>query len=156
MRDQPTQLCAPSCPSLRNSFALPDPSAHDPTPRPQTDDIVGADLVARCARRGSRLAPNPKDAYLAFAAALASGLDGIINEIEPPDIFEGDVYAARHLPRVPHTLKEATDLFEQSPFVAETLGSEVARHYTHFFRTEQQAFDAFVTDWERRRYFERI
>ena len=47
------------------------PSAHDPTPRPQTDDIVGADLVARCARRGSRLAPNPKDAYLAFAAAAA-------------------------------------------------------------------------------------
>jgi glutamine synthetase len=94
--------------------------------------------------------------YLAFAAALASGLDGIANEIEPPDIFEGDVYAARHLPRVPHTLKEATDLFEQSPFAAEALGSEVARHYTHFFRTEQQAFDAFVTDWERRRYFERI
>jgi glutamine synthetase len=57
---------------------------------------------------------------------------------------------------VPHTLKEATDLFEQSPFAAEALGSEVARHYTHFFRTEQQAFDAFVTDWERRRYFERI
>ena len=32
---------------------------------------MGADLVARCARRGSRLAPNPKDAYLAFAAAAA-------------------------------------------------------------------------------------
>ena len=32
---------------------------------------MGADLVAQCARRGSRLAPNPKDAYLAFAAASA-------------------------------------------------------------------------------------
>jgi glutamine synthetase len=29
-------------------------------------------------------------------------------------------------------------------------------HYLHFFRTEQQAYDAAVTDWERRRYFERI
>ena len=42
--------------------------------------------------------------YLAFAAALASGLDGIRNKIEPPEHFSGDVYAARNLPRVPYTL----------------------------------------------------
>ena len=42
-----------------------------PSSSSPTDDIVGADLVAQCARRGSRLAPNPKDAYLAFAAASA-------------------------------------------------------------------------------------
>jgi glutamine synthetase len=34
--------------------------------------------------------------YLAYAAVLASGLDGIANQIEPPDIFEGDVYMAQH------------------------------------------------------------
>ena len=33
--------------------------------------------------------------YLCFAAALASGLDGIANQIEPPPLFEGDVYAAQ-------------------------------------------------------------
>ena len=35
--------------------------------------------------------------YLAFAASLASGLDGIANRIEPPEHFSGDVYAARDL-----------------------------------------------------------
>jgi glutamine synthetase len=44
------------------------------------------------------------NAYLALAAALASGLDGIANRIEPPECFVGDVYAAKALPRVPYTL----------------------------------------------------
>lgn len=94
--------------------------------------------------------------YLAYAAVLASGLDGIANKIEPPDIFEGDVYAAQHLPRVPYTLKEATDLFANSDFAKRVFGEAVVKHYTHFFRSEQAAFDTAVTDWERQRYFERI
>ena len=94
--------------------------------------------------------------YLAYAAVLASGLDGIVNKIEPPPLFEGDVYAAQHLPRVPYTLREATGLFAESTFARQVFGEEVVEHYTHYFRTEQAAFDTFVTDWERRRYFERI
>lgn len=94
--------------------------------------------------------------YLAYAAVLASGLDGIANKIDPPDIFEGDVYAAQHLPRVPYTLKEATDLFANSDFTKRVFGEAVVKHYTHFFRSEQAAFDTAVTDWERQRYFERI
>jgi glutamine synthetase len=35
-------------------------------------------------------------------------------------------------------------------------GADVVEHYVHVFRTEQSAFDAAVTDWERQRYFERI
>jgi len=94
--------------------------------------------------------------YLAFAASLASGLDGITKKIEPPECFEGDIYAARHLPRVPFTLGEATDRFVKSEFAKHALGEEVVEHYGHFFRTEQSAFNAAVTDWERKRYFERI
>lgn len=94
--------------------------------------------------------------YLAFAAALASGLDGIRNRIEPPDCFTGDVYAARHLPRVAGSLGEATARFAASAFARQALGDDVVAHYTHFFQTEQAAFDRSVTDWERRRYFERI
>jgi len=94
--------------------------------------------------------------YLAFAASLASGLDGISHQIEPPECFVGDIYAARHLPRVPHTLGEATDRFAGSEFAKRALGEEVVEHYTHFFRTEQAAFNRAVTDWERKRYFERI
>ena len=94
--------------------------------------------------------------YLAYAAALASGLDGIENKIEPPEMFVGDVYAAQNLPRVPYTLQEATDAFEQSAFVKQALGDDVHEHYTHYFRVEHRSFDMAVTDWERKRYFERI
>jgi glutamine synthetase len=94
--------------------------------------------------------------YLAFAASVASGLDGIRNKIEPPPIFEGDVYAARTLPRVPYTLEHAVDLFEASEFAKAQFGPDVVEHYAHFYRNEQKAFERVVTDWERRRYFERI
>ena len=94
--------------------------------------------------------------YLAYAAVLAAGLDGIANETEPPDLFSGDVYQARELPRVPYTLRDATDLFESSEFVAAAFGEDVQQHYSHFFRKEQEGFDNAVTDWERWRYFERI
>ena len=94
--------------------------------------------------------------YLAFAAALASGLDGIQQRTEPPECFVGDIYAAKHLPRVPSTLREAADRFAASEFARLVFGAEVVEHYAHFFRTEQAAFDVAVTDWERRRYFERI
>lgn len=94
--------------------------------------------------------------YLTYAAAMASGLDGIRRQLEPPDIYEGDVYAADELPHVPKTLTEAIAQFEQSEFAREAFGREVVEHYTHFFRTEQEAYDRAVTDWERQRYFERI
>jgi glutamine synthetase len=94
--------------------------------------------------------------YLALAASLASGLDGIENRIEPPECFVGDVYAARDLPRVPYTLSQATDMFEKSEFAKRALGEDVVEHYTHFFRSEVRAYESAVTDWERQRYFERI
>jgi len=111
----------------------------------------GQSLRIECRIPGADVNP-----YLVFAAALASGLDGVARKTEPPPVFEGDVYAARTLPRVPYTLAEAVDRFEASDFVKEALGPEVAEHYTHFYRTEQRAFERAVTDWERRRYFERI
>ncbi len=111
----------------------------------------GNSLRIECRIPGADVNP-----YLAFAAALASGLDGIANQIEPPPIFSGDVYAAQHLPRVPYTLRQATDLFAASDFAQQAFGPDVVEHYTHFFRTEQMAYDTAVTDWERQRYFERI
>ena len=94
--------------------------------------------------------------YLAFAASLASGLDGIANHTEPPAHFGGDIYAAQDLPRVPYTLADATDLFATSEFAKRAFGDDVVEHYLHFFRAEQRAYDMAVTDWEIQRYFERI
>jgi glutamine synthetase len=94
--------------------------------------------------------------YLALSGLLASGLDGIARRTEPPAAVDGDVYAAHDVEQVPMSLRDAADAFAASEFAAEALGADVVEHYTHFFRTEQAAFDASVTDWERRRYFERI
>jgi glutamine synthetase len=115
--------------------------------------VVGRDRSLRIECRVPGADCNP---YLVYAAALASGLDGIANRIEPPPVFKGDLYAAQHLPRVPMSLRDATDRFEQSKIVKAAFGEDVVEHYTHFFRKEQEAFDNAVTDWEWKRYFERI
>jgi len=53
-------------------------------------------------------------------------------------------------------LRAANEAFAVSEFVRASLSDDVVAHYAHFFETEQEAFDVAVTDWERRRYFERI
>jgi len=93
--------------------------------------------------------------YLAFAATLAAGLDGIENRIEPSAGFRGDAYAADDLPSVPATLPEAISEFENSDLFRKAFGDEVVEHLLHFARTEQRKFDETVTNWERRRYLER-
>ena len=113
--------------------------------------IVGSGSSLRIECRTPGADANP---YLAFAATLAAGLDGIENKIEPPPAFEGDVYGAQNLPQVPHSLPEAIRELEKSAFARAAFGENVVEHYLHFFRTEQRKFDAAVTDWERRRYFE--
>ena len=93
--------------------------------------------------------------YLAYAAALAAGLDGVRRRVEPPPIFEGDAYAARSLPRIPGTLRDAIAKLQASGFAREAFGEEFFEHYLHFLRTEQRKFDESVTSWERARFFER-
>jgi len=111
----------------------------------------GKSLRIECRIPGADVNP-----YLAFAAAIASGMDGIERQLEPPPVFQGDLYAADEVPRLARSLRDATDRFEASDFARTAFGDAVVDHYVHFFRTEQAAFDAAVTDWERERYFERI
>ena len=94
--------------------------------------------------------------YLAYAALLAAGLDGIERRIDPGPAFRGDVYGAEGLPQVPGSLVEAIGALEQSAFAREALGDAVVDHYLHFARSELAACEAQVSDVERRRYFERI
>jgi glutamine synthetase len=93
--------------------------------------------------------------YLAYAATIAAGLDGIKNRIEPPPIFQGNVYQAADLPQVPRTLRAAIGELERSELAREAFGADVVEHYLHFLRTEQRKFDEAVTCWERARFFER-
>ena len=115
--------------------------------------VVGAGSATRIECRIPGADCNP---YLALAASLASGLDGISQKTEPPEAFVGDIYAAKDLPRVPYSLNQAVEGFAQSKFARKVFGEDVVEHYAHFYATEAAAYEKAVTDWERARYFERI
>jgi glutamine synthetase len=93
--------------------------------------------------------------YLALAAMIASGLHGIDHELALEPALEGSAYAADK-PRVPSTLDEARNLFAISDVARAAFGEEVVDHYLNYARVELEAFQSFVTDWERARGFERL
>ena len=118
----------------------------------------GPSLRMECRVPGGDVNP-----YLALAglvaAALsrvpeASGSAGQLAELPPP--VTGNAYALTGLPRVPATLDEALALWESSALAAEAFGADVVRHYATMARVELEAYRSAVTDWELRRYFERI
>ncbi|MEH3142976.1 MAG: glutamine synthetase family protein [Mycobacterium kyogaense] len=93
--------------------------------------------------------------YLAVSALIAGGLYGIENELELPDALEGNAYKSG-AERLPTTLAEAVELFDNSTIAREAFGDDVVDHYLNYARVELKAFNAAVTDWERVRGFERL
>jgi glutamine synthetase len=93
--------------------------------------------------------------YLGVAAVIAAGLHGIENELPLEPELVGNAYTS-DAPRVPGTLREAAELFAGSKVALAAFGQEVVDHYANAARVELAAFDAAVTDWERRRGFERL
>ncbi|MDQ2875200.1 MAG: glutamine synthetase family protein [Actinomycetota bacterium] len=93
--------------------------------------------------------------YLAVAAMIAAGLDGVDRELPLEPAYAGNAYADDG-PRVPHALRDALGLWEGSELAARAFGPEVVAHYANYARVELAAFDAAVTDWELQRGFERL
>jgi glutamine synthetase len=93
--------------------------------------------------------------YLGVAALVAAGLYGIENELPLQPELAGNAYTS-DAPRVPATLREAADLFAGSTIAVDAFGKDVVEHYTNAARVELAAYDSTVTDWERRRGFERL
>ena len=116
--------------------------------------LCGADTKAirvECRVGGADLNP-----YLAFAALLASGLDGIENKMKLEPVFSGDAYSsAQRLREIPKTLREAIELLDNSKFLRGAMGDDVVDHYVHTGRWEQFEFDRRITDLEIKRGFER-
>jgi glutamine synthetase len=67
----------------------------------------------------------------------------------------GNAYAEAEAEPFPSTLRDAVDLWEGSEFARKAFGEDVWAHYLNYGRTEQRLFDEVVTDYERRRMFER-
>jgi glutamine synthetase len=93
--------------------------------------------------------------YLGCAALLAAGLDGISNQTDPGPELVGNAYEEGKAEAFPSTLRDAVDLWEGSEFAKQAFGDAVHKHYLNYGRTEQRLFDEVVTDYERRRMFER-
>ncbi|MFE9451324.1 glutamine synthetase family protein [Streptomyces sp. NPDC006739] len=109
----------------------------------------------RSLRFENRLPGGDVNPHLAVAGLVAAGLYGIEQKLELPEPCPGNAYTAG-FDHVPTTLREAADLWENSPIAKAAFGDEVVAHYRNMARVELEAFDAAVTDWELRRSFERL
>ncbi|MBV9605606.1 MAG: glutamine synthetase [Solirubrobacterales bacterium] len=114
--------------------------------------VVGHDQSRRAECRIPGADVNP---YLGYAALLAAGLDGIERGTDPGPELVGNAYEAGKAEPFPSTLREAVELWENSEFAHDAFGEAVWSHYLNYGRTEQRLFDQVVTDYERRRMFER-
>jgi glutamine synthetase len=93
--------------------------------------------------------------YLSVAGMIAAGLDGIQRKLPLEPIFTGNAYISES-ERVPSSMRDALDLWQNSTWIRDTFGAEVQEHYANMARIEMAAFAATVTDWERFRGFERL
>jgi glutamine synthetase len=96
------------------------------------------------------------NSYFAFAGQLAGGLYGIRHELPLGDPYVGNGYEATDIDRIPWNLPDAIALWEGSTIARECFGDEVHHHILTMAKAEWQAFNQSVTDWELRRYWERI
>jgi glutamine synthetase len=106
-------------------------------------------------------APDPAcNPYLAFAAIVAAGLDGIRSELQPPpeavenlQAMSDDERRAAGIRSLPDNLHDAVALMERSDLVAEALGEHVFEWFVRNKREEWGAYRAYVTPFEIERSF---
>jgi glutamine synthetase len=105
-------------------------------------------------RAETRIPGGDANSYLAFAALLAAGLNGVEQGLELPPPLEGNAYES-DAERFPHSLREAIAALEGGTMARAAFGDDVVDHYLNYARTEQRLFDEAVTCYERERMFER-
>lgn len=103
-----------------------------------------------CRVGGSDLNP-----YLALAAQLAAGLDGIERELPLEPEHSGDMYQAAGVREIPKTLRDAATALHGSAMLRAAFGDEVVDHYHRAALWEISEQDRVVTDWDVKRGFER-
>ena len=105
-----------------------------------------------------RVGPADANPYLALSAALASGLYGIANRIEPEPIVTGNAYEQAHPEylALPESLSEAAARLRQSQAARELFGNAFVEHFAASRVWESTEYRKHVSDWELARYFEII
>ena len=100
-------------------------------------------------------ATNP---YLCIAMLIYSILDGIENNMELEDAINENMHSGKNynIKKLPDTLSEAIDEFENSNFVKEKLGAQIFDEYIEAKKIEWNEFNNAITDWEIKKYLERF
>ncbi|WP_375411857.1 glutamine synthetase family protein [uncultured Bradyrhizobium sp.] len=113
--------------------------------------VLGAagDAATRLENRIGEPAANP---YLYMASQVLSGLDGVDRGLDPGPSADTPYETKAAL--LPKTLREAVLALEDDPFFRDALGAEFVDYYVHIKNAEIERFQAEVSDWEQREYFE--
>ncbi|MGH2562648.1 MAG: glutamine synthetase family protein [Thermomicrobiales bacterium] len=97
--------------------------------------------------------------YLAFAVALACGLDGIKHNEEPSDpldesfvVYDDGELQRLGIPRLPGTMGEALAPFTQDPVIQSSLGDYVFDQLLTVKKAEWEDYRRHVSPWELARY----
>ena len=115
--------------------------------------IAGSSKATRLETRCPGADVNP---YLAMAAVIAAGLDGIEKGLKLGEPISGTNGGAEHIARTPRTLIETTRIFEKSAIARDWLGDGFVDHFAATRDWEWRQWLDGVTDWELKRYFEII
>jgi glutamine synthetase len=113
---------------------------------------------AKSQRVEYRVAAADANPYVILAAALASGLAGIEQGIEPEPLVEGNAYDHKfpEALALPRTLWESAQRLRQSRMAREWFGDAFVQHFAATREWEEREFRKHITDWELSRYFEII
>ena len=106
------------------------------------------DKATRLENRVGEPAANP---YLYMASQILSGLDGVDRALDPGP---ADTPYETEASLLPKSLREAVFALEQDPFFRGAMGVELVDYYVHIKNAEIERFQADVTEWEQREYFE--
>lgn len=106
--------------------------------------------------------PDPSaNPYLAFASMLGAGMDGIINNLTPPEPVEEDLYqfndrqlAELKIDTLPSSLYEAINEMSQSHLARNILGDLLFRRYLKIKKAEWDEFKIQITSWEVENYLD--
>lgn len=105
----------------------------------------------------NRVVDSAANTYLAGAFMLAAGLDGIAKGMDPGDpvdeaLTDGRSQLGTNSSRLPRTLLEAVEAFEQDELSHEVFPGGFVEEYVAMKHQEWDEFHAQVTPWERDRY----
>lgn len=107
----------------------------------------------------SRNADASCNPYLAATLALAAGLEGIREKLDPGPSNEENLYeftsaqlAERGICELPRTLDEAVKAFAADPFVEQTLGADLRAEFIAYKSEEWREYHQTVGQWETDRY----